>query len=39
MDNLLMASYILQNWDILSLIVTNILALFVKSPLQRKKKS
>jgi len=37
MDNLLMASYLLQHWDVLSLIVTNILALFVKSPLQRKK--
>lgn len=38
MDNLLIANYILQNWEVLSLVVTNILALFVKSPLQKGKK-
>jgi hypothetical protein len=35
MEKLELAAYLLQNWEVLSLIVTNILALFIKSPLQK----
>jgi len=35
MEKLEVATYILQNWEVLSLVVTNILALFIKSPLQK----
>lgn len=35
MEKLELAAYLLQNWEVLSLIVTNVLALFIKSPLQK----
>lgn len=28
--------WFLSNWDVVSLIITNILALFVKSPISKK---
>lgn len=36
-EKLHFAAFLLQNWEVLSLIVTNILALYVKSPLDRRK--
>jgi len=36
-SNLAVANFLLQNWEILSLIVTNILALYAKSPLDKKR--
>lgn len=30
------ANFILENWEVIALVVTNILALFTKSPRQRK---
>lgn len=28
--------FILENWDTISLLVTNVIAYFIKSPLQKK---
>jgi hypothetical protein len=30
-----MLEFVLANWDTISLLVTNVIAYFVKSPLQR----
>jgi hypothetical protein len=34
---MLIANAILTNWDVIALIITNILALFAKSPLEKKR--
>jgi len=37
-ETILMSNLILSNWDVLSLLVTNILAYYAKSPRQKFKK-